>query len=736
MRSHVSLSQWVLLMIICSISSCLTQATLDHNDQTKITQDYIVYMGERPLGEFTASSLHLNTLQKVIGSASDHVSESLLHSYHRSFNGFLARLTQEQVQTLAGTDGVVSIFLNEKRQLHTTRSWDFMGFPKQVTRVKGVESNIIIGMLDTGIWPESESFSDDGFGPPPTNWKGSCQNSSDFSCNNKIIGAKFYRANGEFHQGDVKSPRDTEGHGTHTSSTAAGAFVSGASLSGFALGTARGGVPSSRIAVYKVCWSDGCYDADILAAFDDAIADGVDIISISVGGSEPKDYFNDSIAIGSFHAMKKGILTSISAGNSGPSPATVVNFSPWSLSVAASTIDRKFLAKVKLGNGETYEGVAINTYETKKHTIIYGGDAPNSEGGYNSSISRLCEQDSLDKTLVEGKIVLCDGLNNASGATNAGAVGSIMQGNSFRDVAFNFPIPATYLDTDDGNQVFDYYSNTRKPTAKILKSTQTTDDLAPLVVSFSSRGPNPITSDILKPDLAAPGVDILAAWTQANSEAAIPFNIISGTSMACPHATAVAAYVKSFHPSWSPSALMSALKTTAFPMRVEQNSDAEFAYGSGHINPVKARDPGLVYDAGIHDYIGFLCGQGYNTTNLRLITGDKNSCSASTNGSVWNLNYPSFTLSAKSGHSITRKFHRTVTNVGLASSTYKAIVKTQPGMKVRVTPKILCFDSVGEKKSFMVRVRAKMSRDMISSSLVWDDGSHQVRSPIVAYVPV
>lgn len=132
-------------------------------------------------------------------------------------------------------------------------------------------------------------------------------------------------------------------------------MVAQASLLGLGLGTARGGVPSARIAVYKICWSDGCSDADILAAFDDAIADGVDIISISVGGSIPTDYFKDSIAIGAFHAMKNGILTSNSAGNSGPGPATISNVSPWSLSVAASTIDRKFVTKVKLGNGKAFQ---------------------------------------------------------------------------------------------------------------------------------------------------------------------------------------------------------------------------------------------------------------------------------------------------------------------------------------------------------------------------------------------
>ena len=171
----------------------------------------------------------------------------------------------------------------------------------------------------------------------------------------KIIGAKYYRSDGFIPSVDFASPRDTEGHGTHTASTAAGNVVSGASLLGLGAGTARGGTPSARIAVYKICWADGCYDADILAAFDDAIADGVDIISLSVGGSFPLDYFEDPIAIGAFHSMKNGILTSNAGGNSGPDPASITNFSPWSMSVAASVIDRKFLTALHLGNNLTYE---------------------------------------------------------------------------------------------------------------------------------------------------------------------------------------------------------------------------------------------------------------------------------------------------------------------------------------------------------------------------------------------
>ncbi|TYJ16406.1 hypothetical protein E1A91_A10G250900v1 [Gossypium mustelinum] len=694
-------SVFLFIFIFCTF--IISQVVSD--DDRKV---YIVYMGERPNGEFSAERVHINILEQALGSGG---SRFLLHSYHRSFNGFVSKLTNDDSHKLANMEGIVSVFPNQMKQLHTTRSWDFMGFSKNVTRTN-LESNIIIGMLDTGIWPESESFNDEGFGPPPKKWKGICQGSSNFTCNNKIIGARYYKADKNFHPTDIQSPRDSEGHGSHTSSIAAGALVHKASLSGLASDLARGGVPSARIAVYKICWANGCSDADILAAFDDAIADGVDVISLSVGGSFAIDYFNDSIAIGAFHSMKNGILTSNSAGNSGPQLASITNVSPWSLSVAASTIDRKFFTEVKLGNGEMYKGTSINTVELKHnlYPLIYGGDAPNTKKGYDSSESRYCSGDSLDKTVVKGKIVLCDSVDSGEGPLAAGAVGAII-----------------------------------KPKAKILKSIEEKDEQAPYVISFSSRGPNAITYDILKPDLTAPGVDILAAWSQGTTVTGyegdnriVPYNILSGTSMSCPHATAAAAYIKSFNPTWSPAAIKSALMTTAVPLSLKTNTDAELAFGSGYLVPSSALDPGLIYDAGEIDYVKFLCGQGYDTEIVRLVTGDRSNCSNSINGTAWDLNYPSFALSATPGKSTRRVFHRTVTNVGSGVSIYKATVKAPPGLEIEVRPNLLGFKATGEMKSFIVKVKAKIDGNnitnmMLSGSLIWDDGLHQVRSPVVAF---
>jgi subtilisin family serine protease len=175
----------------------------------------------------------------------------------------------------------------------------------------------------------------------------------------KIIGARYYSST----QNASRSAWDDDGHGTHTASTAAGNKVKDASFYGLAKGTARGGVPSARIAAYRVCYEDGCQGANILAAFDDAIADGVDIISVSLGPDFPEeDITQDSIAIGAFHAMEKGILTSQAAGNSGPNYGKVGSLTPWILSVAASSIDRHIVDKVVLGNGKTLDVCIIHSY--------------------------------------------------------------------------------------------------------------------------------------------------------------------------------------------------------------------------------------------------------------------------------------------------------------------------------------------------------------------------------------
>ncbi|XP_058762395.1 cucumisin-like [Vicia villosa] len=730
-----SLWPFLLFLLTCIL---IQQACSDKDRKT-----YIVYMGAHPKGmdPTTLPSLHSKIAQNILGS--DFEPGAVLHSYKKSFNGFVMKLTEDEAETLAEMEDVVSVFPNKKNRLHTTKSWDFIGLPQNIKR-PSLESDIIVGVLDTGIWPESKSFSDEGFGPPPKKWKGTCHN---FTCNNKIIGAKYFNIEGKYGKKDIKSPRDVNGHGSHCASTVAGNMVSSVSLDGYAAGTARGGVPSARIAVYKVCWEEaGCEEADILAAFDSAIADGVDVLSVSLGSGQVtpiSQYFHDSINIGSFHAMQRGVLTSNSANNLGPELFTMTNFPPWLLSVAASTFGRKFVTKVKLGNGKVYEGSTINTLDLKNKMfpIIFARDIPNTAGGFDSSVSRFCFNDSVDKHAVKGKIVLCEGIQIPTDiGFFSGAAGVIFGYVSAKDLPNTYALPATFLSLWNLREIQYYMKSTRTPTATIFKSEEVEDSLSPYVASFSSRGPNPITPNILKPDIAAPGVNVIAAWTPLDpisefedDKRKLPYNVISGTSMACPHAAAVAAYVKSFHPNWSPAMIKSALMTTVTPMSSSINPEAEFAYGAGLISPVKATNPGLVYDISEADYVEFLCGEGYTDKQLRNLTRYKSDCKGKANDkAVYKLNLPSFALSVNDtffGH----VYHRTVTNVGSAKSTYKARVISSPLLEIQVKPDVLSFTSIGQKKSFSLTIEGDVNVGIMSSSLIWDDGDHQVRSPIVVY---
>ncbi|XXG40515.1 hypothetical protein AAC387_Pa01g1210 [Persea americana] len=678
-------------------------------------------------GHYSPQSHHISILKSVLQGSSP--AEALICSYKRSFNGFAAKLTYQEQQKIASMQDVVSVFPSKMLQLHTTRSWDFLGFPDTVKRRREIETNVIIGVLDTGIWPESKSFRDKRIGPPPKKWKGSCQTEGNVTCNNKLIGARYYQDPSSF--ADESTARDFDGHGTHTSSTAAGRAVSGASLYGIAKGKARGAVPLSRIAMYKICWSNGCPESSILAAFDDAIADGVDIISLSLGPNWAANYSSDSIPIGSFHAMQKGILAVQSAGNNGPSFETLGSVAPWLFTVAASNTDRLIISKAVIGNGTAFQGRALNTFaSTKMVPLIYGGDASNK---CSFDDRRFCYSDCLDRKLVEGKILFCDASSDGQEAINVGAVGSIMEEELMNDLARVYALPAT-LFGPDGEQIKHYINTTKNPMARILKSESIHDATAPYVVSYSSRGPNHISPDILKPDITAPGIDILAAFsplaklTTETDKRSVNYNILSGTSMSCPHVSGAAAYVKSFHKKWSPASIKSALMTTAAHTKKKENPDAEFAYGAGEIDPLKALNPGLVYDTQRDDYLEFLCSEGYSAKEIKLISGDNFKCPKASKRTAKDLNYPSMTFMVQPNTRFSAKFTRRVTNVGSATSTYKAVVAPHPQIKIKVEPSVLSFKSLNQELSFVVTVAGKglPFNTVVSTSLVWSDGVHSV----------
>ncbi|XP_050946599.1 subtilisin-like protease SBT4.14 isoform X2 [Cucumis melo] len=674
----------------------------------------------------------------------------MVYSYTNNFNAFAAKLTEAEAKTLSERGDVQHVIPNRYRKLQTTRSWDFLGFPINAKRKTRQESDIIVGLFDTGITPTADSFKDDGFGPPPKKWKGTCDHFANFSgCNNKLIGARYFKLDGLTEPLDILSPIDINGHGTHTSSTATGNVITGANLSGLAQGTARGGVPSARVAMYKVCWtSTGCSDMDLLAAFDAAIQDGVDVISISIAGIGYGNYTEDPISIGAFHAMKKGIITVTAAGNNGPSAGTVVNHAPWILTVSASSIDRTFISPVELGNGKNISGVGINLFnpEKKMYKLVSGEDvAKNIESKDDAT---YCVENSLDPSKVKDSIVFCKLLTWGadSAVKSIGAAGAILQSDQFLDNTDIFMAPSTLVSSFVGATIDSYIHSSRTPTAVIYKTRQHIG-AAPIVAPFSSRGPNPGSTRILKPDIAAPGVNILAGYTPLKSLTGLKgdtqfskFTLMSGTSMACPHVAAAAAYVKSFHPLWSPAAIRSALLTTAKPISRRGNPDGEFGYGAGNLNPGKAKNPGLIYDLNEMSYIQFLCSEGYSGSSISILTGTKSiNCATIIRGQGYDsLNYPTFQLRLQSTRQpTTAVFWREVTNVGTPVSVYNTTVWAPPGVEITVEPATLSFSYLLQKERFKVVVKANPlpSNKMVSGSITWFNPRYVVRSPIVVYSP-
>ncbi|KAL3580889.1 hypothetical protein D5086_018724 [Populus alba] len=327
-------------------------------------------------------------------------------------------------------------------KLHTTHSWDFLGvnspYANNQRPVTSSVSDVIVGVIDTGFWPDSESFSDTCLGTVPVKFKGECvagENFTSANCNRKVVGARFYFKGFEAENGPLedfggtffRSARDSDGHGSHSASTIAGAVVSNVSLFGMTRGTARGGAPYARLAIYKACWFNLCNDGDILSAMDDAINDGVDILSLSFGANPPEPiYFESATSVGAFRAFRKGIVVSCSAGNSF-SPKTSANVAPWILTVAASSLDREFDSNIylgNLGNSQILKGFSLNPLKLEtSYGLIAGSDAAVPAGekmsqGKTLSLPRLvyrprlpapnfCMDNTLDRAKIKGKVVEC-----------------------------------------------------------------------------------------------------------------------------------------------------------------------------------------------------------------------------------------------------------------------------------------------------------------------------------------
>ncbi|KAB1222839.1 Subtilisin-like protease [Morella rubra] len=760
-RVYSILTIYLFFNLVLSADTKLTKKTyIVHMDKSAIPKSFTNHL------EWYSSKVK-SVLSKPEKEGDDDDEDRIVYSYQTAIHGVAAWLSEEEAERLEEETGVVAIYPETKYQLHTTRSPMFLGLEpddnNNVWSQKLSDHDVIVGVLDTGVWPESESFNDTGMTPVPAHWKGKCETGRGFEkhhCNKKIVGARvFYHgyeaATGKINeQTEYKSPRDQDGHGTHTAATVAGSPVRGANLQGYAYGTARGMAPGARIAAYKVCWSGGCFSSDILSAVDTAVADGVSVLSISLGGGV-SSYSRDILSIAGFGAMKMGVFISSSAGNGGPDPISLTNVSPWVTTVGASTIDRDFPGTVNLGNGITLRGVSLYKGQrtlsiNKRYPVVY-------MGGNSSSPdpSSLCLDGTLDQRLVAGKIVVCDRgisprVQKGQVVKDAGGVGMILvntASNGEELVADCHLLPAVAVGETEGKALKHYVLTSPNATANLaFLGTRLGIRPSPVVAAFSSRGPNFLTLEILKPDLVAPGVNILAAWTGDAGPSGLPtdhrkvrFNLLSGTSMSCPHVSGVAALLKARHPEWSPAAIKSALMTTAYihdnthhPLGDASTAAPSTSYdhGAGHINPMKALDPGLVYEIEAQDYFEFLCTQSLTPSQLKVFS--NRSCQH-TLANPGDLNYPAFSVVFPEKVSITTlTLHRTATNVGPPVSNYHVVVSPFKGASIQVEPKTLKFTRKYQKLSYKVTFTTVARQAWPEfGGLVWKDGVHSVRSPIV-----
>ena len=691
-----------------------------------------------------------------------------VYDYKFGFNGFAAEMSDAQADALRSQAGVLSVTKDELQSINTATTPHFLGLDAagglwdQLGGVESAGEDIIIGVIDSGIWPESASFDDrtgtNGNGKKGgklsyhhiPGWHGHCTPGEAFNasmCNQKLIGARHYNAawGGDAaiaaqRPWEFTSPRDYNGHGTHTSSTAGGNHR--VTLTGPAaiFGTASGMAPRARIAMYKALWStqDGAtasgFTSDLVAAIDQAVADGVDVINYSISGTTSN--FLDPVEIAFLFAADAGVFVAASAGNSGPTVGTVAHPSPWITTVAAGTHNRSGEGSATLGNGASYGGASLATAVGPAPFI--DSTAAGLAGADPAAVA-LCFTAAdnggtavLDPAKVAGKIVLCDrGVNarvaKSQAVKDAGGIGMILVNVTPGSLNADFHFVPTVHVADIARAALKAYAATAGATARINQATLLFNVPAPLTAAFSSRGP--LTAgggDLLKPDIIAPGQDIIAAVAPP-ANAGLSFNLYSGTSMSSPHVAGLAALLKNLHPDWTPMMIKSALMTSATDVLDGPNTSSAviFRQGGGHAAPNAAADPGLVLNSSFNDWLAFLCGA---TTGVNpAVCTSLSSAGYSLNPS--DLNVASIAIGDLAA---VQTVKRTLTNVGSNASTYTPLVTGLAGFMTVVTPSTITL-APGQSASFTVTFTRTIAalNAYTGGQLTWTDGPHRVRLPVV-----
>lgn len=724
----------------------------------------------------------------------------MIYSYRFGLNGFAARMSATEAQKLEDLPEVLNVWEDEIRPMALRYSPTFLGLFDAGTGLRSAQEldgdGVVIGIIDSGIAPEHPALSDtrEADRPrlcrtnwaetsflgrwlcrryrrqadtmvfePPESWNGECQAGERFeetNCNNKLIGARWFidgaLESGPIDANEIRSARDADGHGTHTATIAAGNRVS-SSIFGTSTGEIEGIAPKARVAVYKACWlrpgamRASCNTSDLANAIDAAVADGVDIISYSIGSSLRRISAPDDIAL--MAAAKAGVLSVVAAGNDGPNPATIGSpaGAPWVITAAASSRDGESsreaiqitapssLAGKYASKEADFTPPLQDRDPIEADLVLVDDDDTSLADGGTGTTSDAC-QPLINADDMSGNIALiqrtgCLFEDMVKNAEDAGAVAAIVY-NMAGDPIVMFgttgstDIPALMIGQADANLILAEFDAGSTVSVVLDKGfLLTTEDTGNIMASFSARGPGAV-ADILKPDVTAPGVNILAGFTPdaANAVRGENFAFLSGTSMSTPHVAGVAALLLQAHPNWTPSTIKSALMTTA-----RQNITAStglgdarpFDFGAGHIVANDAFDPGLAFEVSDDEFDAFACGiesPAVSSTRCDALQASGLSFDAA------QLNLPSISVSALTSQ---RTVRRRVTNVSDEADAYAVTVSAPPGMGVEVNPPGLALGP-GESGSFDVAMTYLSGPlDLWRfGSLTWSSTAHDVRSPI------
>ncbi|KAF5197933.1 Subtilisin-like protease [Thalictrum thalictroides] len=657
---------------------------------------------------------------------------------------------------------------------------------------------IVIGVVDTGIDPTHPSFAYDPQNPfalsNNSQYSGgcTCETGPLFpggSCNGKILSARYFAAGAQAIASlnasiDFLSPFDAVGHGSHVASTAAGNSGVPVVMNGFLYGHASGMAPRAGIAVYKAIYPSVATIADVVSAIDQATEDGVDILTLSIGPDEPPEdtiTFLSVFDIFMLFAQRAGIFVVQAAGNHGPEPSSVVAYSPWAVAVAACNTDRSFPASLILGDGRIINGVGLSAPTfgngTLQFKLVLAQDAVKTNGSFPRTpeyVEECQHPEALDPVVVQGSIVICKfsaGFYNQTSTVTAiidtakalEFMGFVLVANpaygDFLAQPIPFSVPGVMIPKIADVQILsEYYEQQtqRRQGGAIYKGRASIGEgrlaylqgRAPIVSRFSSRGPNILDTDgdladVLKPDVLAPGHLVWAAWSPMSVLDSIltgnNFALLSGTSMAAPHVSGIAALIKQYNPSWTPSMIASSISTTASkydnsgeiimaegPEIASIYPSTHFDIGAGLINPSLALDPGLVFPSDFNEYISFLCSLPHiNTTVIKARTGQvcKNSLAYPTD-----LNLPSVTISALSGSRLVR---RNIKNIAAKPETYLCSVLQPKGVDVNVYPPWFTVTSQGTRELYIkLNVTKPLNTFSFGEIVLTGSLDHIVRIPL------